>query len=155
MTQCWWKWQCIIVGSPVEVIYEGVVAASHSCHRMYHIIERKGEWSLLGWVAQRLKLRDRVSGSILGWWLIFPVFPFPVSCTGEHPLAMIVILSAVCMLQHIQCQAVSKGTSAGYKPVYRHFLSWPRLIFNLFTCGQTYWPAVGLISEVLISHQHA
>ena len=24
------------------------VAASRSCHRMYHIMERKGDWSLLG-----------------------------------------------------------------------------------------------------------
>ena len=47
-----------------------------------------------------------------------------------------VILSTVCMLQHIQCQAVSKGTSAGYKPVHGCFLSCLILMFNLLTCSQ-------------------
>ena len=66
---------------------------------------------------------------------------------------MIVNLSAVCMLQHIQCQAVSKGTSAGYKPVHGCFLSCLMLMFNLLTCSRTYWPK--LINEAITSHQHA
>ena len=51
-------------------------------------------------------------------------------------LASDVSLSAVCMLQHIQCQAVSKGTSAGYKPVHGRFLSCLMLMFNLLTCSE-------------------
>ena len=68
-------------------------------------------------------------------------------------LLVIVILSAVCMLQHIQCQAVSKGTSAGYKPVHGRFLSCLTLMFNLLTCSRTYGPR--LINEALTSHRHA